>query len=278
MFGKSAQKAEIKRLKDDIRILKKELVHLQDVDADHEISADSMRTNHRLVVDSISRVHAVDRLELVNNYEDQIASIRNQNEQLTEMLRSQLQIKLTKAENALKELESSISVKVNREIASEKKELKIKGEKQDKEHADRMKKLESEYASKIAKSDKDLESDKVSYRKYIRSEYNKQVENLEKENKKLVTDNIELNTSVKANKYAIGILEGQIKSMNGVVDTLSEANGNLSESIASGLVKAMPNITASFETPVLPENHVHFEQAGAAKGGNQGGGKQKQEN
>ena len=50
--------------------------------------------------------------------------------------------------------------------------------------------------------------------------------------------------------------------------------GTLSGTIAEGLVKAVPTITADFETPVFPENHIHVEVPGAAKGGQGGGNKE----
>ena len=170
-------------------------------------------------------------------------------------------------------LEKSIPLKVAKEVAQEKKDLRIRSEKHDREHVDRMKKLEAEHAAKIAKADRDLETDKVSYRKYLKQEFNTRIETLEKANLKLSEEASTLraeNSSLVGSNESLEVVN---ESLTDSVSELSKGMVALSGKIADGLVKAVPTITADFETPVLPENHVHVEVPGAAKGG-QGGGNQ----
>ena len=182
-------------------------------------------------------------------------------------------IEVNRLENENEALEKSIPLKVAKEVAQEKKDLKLRGEKQDREHTDRMKNLETEHAAKIAKSDRDLETDKASYRKYLKTDFNTRIETFEKDNKRLVTENVTLNAENNEQENTIGRLESQVEAGNEAVLELTKGITSLSSKIAEGLVKSVPTITADFETPKTLENHVHVEVPGAAKGGQGGGNK-----
>ncbi len=115
--------------------------------------------------------------------------------------------------------------------------------------------------------EKDLENDKVSYRKYLRSEMNSKIETLEKENKSLVIENISLTKEVKQDEREAGLLDGQNKVLAGIVSSLTKNLDTLSTKLGEGLVKALPEITADFKTPTFPENHIHVEPAKISSGG-----------
>lgn len=140
-----------------------------------------------------------------------------------------------------KNLENSIKDKIAAGIDSEVRKLKAEGVAQEKRYTERMAKLEKEYAEKIARCDAKLESDKASYRKYLRQEHNTKLENLEKENRKL---------------------SGEIAELRGVNIALGNMNGTLTGQVEStislmeGLVKALPTVTAEFTTPEIPSNSV----------------------
>lgn len=232
--------AKISKLKGEIVDLNTSLTQAREARDEAEIALSRQQTNHRVELEDErnSRTIAVNRLE-----------------------------------NEKEALEKSIPLKVAKEVAAEKKELKARGEKQDREHADRMRKLETEHAAKISKCDRDLEAEKVSYRKYLRSEFNSKVEALEKDNKRLFTENATLAGKNTGLETTVGILESQIESVTEFADSVAADLGTLSGKIAEGLVKSTPTITADFSTPETPENHVHVEVPGTpAKGGNQGGG------
>ena len=144
-------------------------------------------------------------------------------------------------ENQIIKLTNNFKTNLEREVASEKKNLRIQSEKQDREHTDRMKKLEAEYAAKIAKCDRDLESDKASYRKYLREEKNTTFANLEKENKTLLEEVSGLRSVNTALEGINGVLEGQVKSTT---------------ELMKGLVSALPSINAEFTTPEIPSSNV----------------------
>lgn len=229
---------KISELKTEVKNLNESLVQARQDRDTAEIALNRSRTDHRV--------------ELANQ----------ENER---------QVEVNRLENETEALEKSVPLRVAKEVAQEKKDLRISKEKQDREHADRMKKLEAEHAAKIAKCDRDLESDKVSYKKYLRTEFNTRIETLEKDNKRLITENVTGNANFCAAEKNIGRLKTQVKAGNEAVSELTKGITTLSSKIAEGLVKSVPTITAYFETPQTPENHVHVEVPGAAKGG-QGGG------
>jgi chromosome segregation ATPase len=235
----------ISELKEEVKTLNESLVQAREDRDTAEINLNRSRTDHRVEIADLENSH---------------------------------QVEVNRLENDLEVSEKSVPIKVAKEVAQEKRDLKVKTEKQDREHADRMKKLEAEHAAKIAKCDRDLETDKASYRKYLRSEVNSKMETLEKDNKRLFEENVKLSSTVKELENVNGRLEAEVESLTESVGSLADNLGTLSTKIAEGLVKAVPTITADFETPVLPENHVHIEAPGAAKGGNQGGGNKEQKN
>lgn len=260
LFGNSAQKAEIKRLKGDNRYLTEENVRLEDKIADADIKVARIRTDNRLNVE-----------ELVN-----------ENKRILASERAQHGMALDEVEADLEKLEESFDARVEKEVSTQKKDLKNKekeitkrSETQDRTYNEKMRKLENEHIARKIKNDKELESDKVSYRKYLRGECGSKVENLEKENKRLVAENAKFSADHTAAEKNIGRLESQNKSLTGIVEELSKNVGNLSGKIVDGLVKSMPTISAEFTTPETPDVNVNLPSTPAAGGNKQGGGEQK---
>lgn len=178
------------------------------------------------------------------------------------------QVAMNRIQNELEVSEKSVPLRVAKEVAQEKKDLRIAKEKQDREHADRMKKLEAEHAAKIAKCERDLETDKISYRKYLKQEFNTKIESLEKANLKLSEEASVLraeNSALSGSNISLNIIND---SLTDSVSELSKGMVALSAKIGDGLVKALPTVTADFNTPELPENHVHVEVPGAKSQGN----------
>ena len=131
-----------------------------------------------------------------------------------------------------------------------------------------MKKLEADHAAKIAKCERDLETDKISYRKYLKQEFNTKIESLEKANLKLSEEASVLraeNSALSGSNISLSVVND---SLTDSVAELSKGMVALSTKIGEGLVKALPTVTADFNTPELPENHVHVEVPGAKSQGN----------
>jgi uncharacterized phage infection (PIP) family protein YhgE len=212
------------------------------------------------------KVHEL-KLELVDakdeNRQDYVSS-----RQELDRLESGKKVEINRLENKIFELEQKFKTDLEKAVAQERKSLKFLADKQDREHADRMKKLENEHAAKIAKCDRDLESDKISFRKYLKQEYNTRIETLEKLNTKLQE---EVSTLRIENSILTGANEslGSINdSLTDSVNELSKGVTSLSNKIADGLVKSIPTITGDFSTPESPESHLHVEVPGNKNGGN----------
>lgn len=144
-------------------------------------------------------------------------------------------------ENLYKDLSNKFDEKVDRAITAVEKPLRKEYESkvtsQDKLHQERMTRLEKDHAEKIAKCDRNLEEDKKSYRKYLREEFNKQIDTLTEENKNLIRDNMELCADLEAETNVNSVLTGTIEATNKTMEAL---------------VKALPTIDAKFTTPNAP--------------------------
>lgn len=188
------------------------------------------------------------KLELVEvedgNRQNYINSIDEQNR--IEVIK---QAEINKLENEIFKLKEQFKSDLEKAITQEKKSLRIQADRDEKEHTARMKKLESEYAAKIAKCDRDLENDKASYRKYLRTEHNNKLESLEKENAKLTSENISLATEVSNLKASKAIMESQNDSLIDLTDGLLETVSEITNKLAEGMSKSMPTVNANFSTP-----------------------------
>lgn len=165
-------------------------------------------------------------------------------------------------DNKLIELENNAvdtSNKQDKEHADRMRKLEsdyqVKTDKLESTHADRMRKLEATYVEKLSKLDTKLESDKASFRKYMRTENNKLIDTLETENKKLVKENAILTGEVTGMKGTSNVLSGQLSSMASSFDKL---------------LVALPTVSASITTP---EVVVQLPKQEPVKGNN--GGEQK---
>lgn len=133
-------------------------------------------------------------------------------------------------------LEENYTQDVEDGLVDGNKKLAAKEDQLDKAHADRTKKLEAEYAAKLAKVDRDLEADKASYRKYMRTELNKEVDTLRAENLKLIKENATLTGENNIFKNSQSFFTGRVESMN---------------DFANKLVGALPTVSAEITTPVV---------------------------
>ncbi len=158
-------------------------------------------------------------------------------------------LNLAERDNQIAEMKATMGDKVAKDIAQSKKDLKIRGESQEREHVNRLKALEKEYVEKLARVDRKLEEDKSSYRKYLKQEFNTKIEGLEKTVERLQIANATLQGANTELEKANGILEGNFE--------------NISDNLAN-VIKALPTVSATVTTP---ESHVHVEPARATGGG-----------
>lgn len=207
---------EIVDLKNSCNLKDEEILRLKDEIATNDNKILEIRTSHRIAMDDLKTEH---------------------------------QVELNTKANEVFTLKETLDARVEKEVSPIKKELKIKGEKQDAEHATRMKKLESDYALKIAKCDRDLETDKASYRKYLRQEMNSKIEHLEKDNDRLSKENARLIGENMGLTRTSALFEGQLEKLGDVVDSI---------------VDALPSVEVNMSTPEVTVNLPKAEQ----KGGN----------
>lgn len=269
LFGDKAQKAEIKRLRESNVSLARENASLEDAALDTATRITRIKTSNRDTINEINLRNEMQVSELKMGYQTQIQDLESGHE-----------ISINELENDIEKFEESFTARVDKEVSSVKKDfqnkekdLDRKGDANEKAHTERMKRLEADYAAKIAKCDRELEADKVSYRKYIKSEFNTRVETLEKDNKRLLSENISLSTSNANLKASNSVSENQIKSLTELNASLVENIGTLSSKIVDGLVKGMPTVSAEITTP---EVNVHVPAAATSAQAKQNvGGEQK---
>lgn len=219
------------------------------------------------------RVHDL-KLELVEaqdeNRQDYIAG-----RQEIDRVVANKQVEINGLENKIYKLEQQFKTDLEKAVAQEKKSLKIQADKQEKEHDVRMKRLESDYGAKIAKCDRDLESDKASYRKYLRTEHNNKLESLEKENTRLTSENVSLATEVSNLKAANAIMESSNENLVVLTDNLSETLSEITNKLADGMAKSMPTVNANFSTP---DNQIIVPGSTPVKTENKGGNPEQKKN
>ena len=159
-------------------------------------------------------------------------------------------LEISRKDDEIHEIKSTLGSRVEKEVAQTKKDYKIKTDNLEREHSNKMKSLEKEYVEKLARVDRKLEEDKSSFRKYLKTEFNSKVENLEKENAKLVKDN--------------GELLGKVGGLNRAID-LFQGSINPAISLAEKVIAALPTVSATITTP---EVNVQVPGAQGQKGGN----------
>jgi len=192
-----------KDLRGIIRDLKKEKVILEEKDLDHEVKLSTIELDHREEIKSIEGNFSYDVLVL---------------------------------ENKIQGLTDSLALSIKREVASTKKEYEVKTEKLEKEHKDAMKTAKGDLAKNIESSDKKLEEDKTSYRKYLKKEHNTENDRLVTGNKKLFADNAKLDGENKGLISRATEAETQVKTLTTLV---------------SKFVEALPKVSAEITTPVV---------------------------
>ncbi len=147
------------------------------------------------------------------------------------------------------DLNNKFNDKVDRAISQTKKSLEKEFESKEKnranEHKNLISKTEREHAEKIAKCDRALEQDKSNYRKYLRTENNKQVDHLTTDNARLVKENAALTGENKALVVSNTTLTKQASEALALVGTQLKNSFDLAQSA----VCAMPDISADFTTP-----------------------------
>ncbi len=202
---------EVESLKGDNQGLERSLVNAKDSRNEAIIELEKVEVAHKLDISRINNCHQVDEERLL--------------------------LRVVNAEN-------SVKTQVADGLRKGRKDLEHRAEQQDRAHAERMKRLEADYAAKIAKCDRELEADKASYRKYIRQENNTRIEKLEKENAALTKENITANATIASLTRETGMYDGKL---------------NLAIQAFNDIAKALPVITANFTTPditVLPGQSV----------------------
>lgn len=195
-----------------------------------------------------------DKREVRANHSNEISSLKTSHS-----------IEIVGKNNEIQQLKDNFKTNLVKEVAQEKKNLKVLTDRLEKEYQDKAKRLNSEHAARIAKCDRDLENDKASYRKYFRSEHNSKVEKLETENNRLFKENVTLTAENKALNTSNGITQSQLNSVSDLNESLSETMGTLTSELVKGLAKSMPTITASFSTP---EVNVNLPKTEAVKANN----------
>ena len=227
MFGEKKQEEEIKNLKSDNIYLRKENARLEDNKATRDIETQALKTEHRLSINDLM----------------------TENKLTLEEVNSEHKIEVAGLESKVCELEESVDIKVEKEVSTQKKDLKKKEEVLEKTFTDKTKKLETEYTEKLSRLDRKLEEDKSSYRKYLKGEFNSRIDTLEKDNKRLIETNTKLVAENSSLNRTSGIFEGQVKS--------------LTESL-NKIVEALPTVSANITTP---EVVVQLPKQEVAKGG-----------
>jgi len=156
------------------------------------------------------------------------------NQLAVDIIHNNHRIEIAQLQEVIRLSNDLFDLRLRKESSSELKNLENQEKNQDKTHTDRMKKLEAEHTAKIVKFDRDLEVDKISYRKYIKQEFNNRVEHLEKEVSRLSAKNNELMAVDSAREFYSGVMEGSVES--------------LSETIKQ-LIVALPVVSATITTP-----------------------------
>lgn len=177
----------------------------------------------RLAAEKASSANRIRMMEQVTEHEERIAGIRHSHKNELAGVQRELDVR-----------DQNYEVDVEDGIVTAQNKLEAKSKAQDKEHLTRMTRLEKDYAEKIAKCDRNLETDKVSYRKYIRTENNKTIDSLTAENKKLVEEVALLTGENNGLTATVGIVQGQLDSM---------------QTCFESIIGAMPSISAEFRTP-----------------------------
>lgn len=150
--------------------------------------------------------------------------------------------------------EENIETEIEDGIIDAKAKLAKKEAELERVYTDKMKKLVADYAEKMARCDKNLEADKISYRKYLRTEHNTEIDGLRKENATLTKENASLQGENTGLHITVGIIEGQLESMTGCVDNV---------------LNALPTISAEFKTPDINVVGMGMNSKPEQKGGEQ---------
>jgi chromosome segregation ATPase len=102
------------------------------------------------------------------------------------------------------------------------------------EYIDLEEQLRDSFREGAKRMQSELDAFKDSYAKSKKSEYKDKIESLEKANKALTESNIKLTSELKASAHMQGVLEGNVESLQDVVESL---------------VGALPEVSAAITTP-----------------------------
>jgi len=133
------------------------------------------------------------------------------------------QIEVNDLKNTIKRLEEKVPLAVKNAVIDEQNR-----------YVDLENALEERYNKMFKSLQSDLEDAKSHYRKNLKAEYKDKIDSLEKANKSLTEQNIKLTSELKASAHMQGVMEGQLESLQDVVESL---------------VGALPNVSANITTP-----------------------------
>jgi transketolase len=216
---------QVEEYKDNIVGLKRELSGLRNLEANCEIEKAAMAMSHRYAIAENEASHSREIFNLNLSQETMMTKLIADHETGTTRLQKKVEV-----------LERDFNFELRKAISKDKESIRKQSIDQDRKYADKVKKLEAEYASKMSKLDTKLEQDKASYRKYLRQENNTKIDTLEKENKRLVVEN--------------AILKGQNEVLNGSQKFFAGKQESGGE-IISQLIKALPTVSAEITTPEI---------------------------
>lgn len=172
--------------------------------------------------------------EKIKNLEASLRTIETNHTAESHVQAAGHKIDIAKLQAELQVLNNGFHNKVSREI--DHKSLIL-----EKAHELKMSQMKKEHLEKMSNLDNKFENDKASYRKYLRTEHNKEIDGLRAATDFLKTRVIELEAIGEANLEIAASAEGTVKALTSVVE---------------GLTKALPTISASFTTPTIPANTV----------------------
>lgn len=212
-WGRESKADRIKRLEDENVSLENRITNLRDEKIDREIA------NGRLDQNNKATIH-----DLETYYEREIRNISTELNVFKENYDIDLNNAVVDAENKAEKKEQDFEKAFNKRVIE----------------------LEREHAVKIGKCDKDLELDKISYRKFFREDRNEKMATLESENKKLSLEN--------------ATLKGENKSLEGWNNFCTGKQEQVLETVGL-IIKALPVVSANITTPEVVVQMPKQEQA-----------------
>jgi chromosome segregation ATPase len=192
---------EIEMLKRDKYILSRKLVGAADARNEADVRLEAEKVDFKLEASQYLLDHKLVLNELENDHKIEVSDLKNTIKRLEEEVPLAVDNAVIDAQNRYVDLENQ---------------------------------LEERYNKMFKTLQSDLEDAKSHYRKNLKSEYKDKIDSLEKSNKSLTESNIKLTSELKASAHMQGVLEGQVESLQSVVESL---------------VGALPEVSANITTP-----------------------------